>query len=105
MNVREQNVNILVIHWPSNTIMNGWAGVNATERLIIDHRYKGNQWYVMSVCSKVFEKYEHLTTVHNTVSVNHLVRVSKAFLAAIKHLSPRWRYNRICSQAHRMGLT
>lgn len=91
-------MNVLVLHWPTNTIMNGWAGVDSTQRLVIDHRYKGNQWYVMVVCSKVFEKYQRLTTVHDTVSINHVVRVSKAFLAAVKHLSPRWRCNR-------MGLT
>lgn len=91
-------MNVLVLHWPTNTIVHGWTDVDATQRLLIAHRYKGNQWYVMSVCSKVFEKYEHLTTVHNTVSINHLVRVSKAFLAAVKNLSPRWRCNR-------MGLT
>ncbi len=88
-------MNVLTLHWPSNSIHAGYGNVSADERLIIDHRYKGRQWHVMSVCPRVFEKYQHLTTKHDTVSVYHLVRISKAFLAAVKHPSPRWRCNRM----------
>lgn len=91
-------MNVLVLHWPTNTIVNGWTDVDTTQRLIIDHRYTGHQWSVMIVCPAIYGKWLELCSKHESVHVNHLVRVSKAFLKAVKNLSPRWRCNR-------MGLT
>lgn len=87
-------MNVLIVHWPTNSIVHGYADVDATQRLIIDHRYTGHQWSVMIVCPAIYGKWLELCSKHENVHVNHLVRVSKAFLKAVKYLSAhgRWRH-------------
>ncbi|SDE24443.1 hypothetical protein SAMN05216185_1223 [Pseudomonas guariconensis] len=78
----------LALHWPSNSIHTGYENVTADEQLVIKHRYKGSQWHLVQVCDVIFEKYHKLHVEHDSVSVNQLVRVSKAFLSAVKQLKP-----------------
>lgn len=74
----------LALHWPSNSIHTRYENVTADEQLVIKHRYKGSQWHLIQACDVVFEKYRKLHVQHDVVPINQLVRISKAFLSAVK---------------------
>ncbi|MFJ3447412.1 hypothetical protein ACIPM0_04125 [Pseudomonas sichuanensis] len=76
----------LALHWPSNSIHTGYENVTADEQLVIKQRYKGSQWHLVQVCDVIFEKYRKLHAKNDSVPINQLVRISKAFLSAVKQL-------------------
>lgn len=81
-------MNLIVLHWPTNHIHLGFDDVTCDERLLIEHRYSGHQWYVMNVCNLLFDKYVTLRAKYENLSISQLTRVSKSFLGAIKQLEP-----------------
>lgn len=84
-------MNVLVLHWLTNTIMHGFHGVSDDQRLLIEHAYRERAFKVVKVCDAIYRKYLTLAAKHETTTINQLVRVSTAFLREIKRLSPRKR--------------